>query len=68
MPDMHGAVAAHRRGDDPVTIADLEAMADKLKEAKRECAGQLRAIEADLCAVELALSEVRSAMVSARKH
>lgn len=51
-----------------MTIADLEAMADKLKEAKRECAGQLRAIEADLCAVELALSEVRSAMVSARKH
>lgn len=43
-----------------MTLADLEAMAAKLKEAKRECAGQLRAIEADLCAILIAIDNARS--------
>lgn len=50
-----------------MTLADLEHMAEKLEEAKRECAGQLRAIEADLCAVLIALGNARS-MPTTRTH
>lgn len=44
-----------------MTIADLEAMADKLKEAKREITGQLRSVDAQLCDVLIALAAARNA-------
>lgn len=50
-----------------MTIADLEAMADKLKEAKHEVTGQLREIEADLCGVLIAIAAAKNAP-SMRTH
>jgi hypothetical protein len=44
-----------------MSIADLQAMADKLKEAKQEVTEQLRAIEADLCGVLLAIDAAKVA-------
>lgn len=49
-----------------MTILDLEAMADKLKEAKQEATAQLRAIEADLCGVLLALEAAKRSTTSTR--
>lgn len=42
-----------------MTIPDLEAMIQKLADAKREITAQLRMVEGDLCAAMLALDAAR---------
>ncbi|WP_171946396.1 hypothetical protein [Hyphomicrobium sp. CS1GBMeth3] len=43
-----------------MTVADLEAIVERLSDIKREVMGQLRDVEADLCEAKLALAQVRA--------
>lgn len=44
-----------------MSIPDLEARIDRLRDARREAADQLRSIEASLAEAMLALSQIKSA-------
>ena len=60
MPGMRLEMAPGRCGDVPLTIKELETAREKLREVKTVVKSQLRSVEADLCEVEIALSEMRA--------